>query len=467
MKKFIHDDFLLQTKQASKLYHEYAKDMPIIDFHCHLPPQEVAGDKKWANVAEVWLGGDHYKWRAMRSNGVAEKFCTGNVADREKFEKFAETMPYLLRNPMYHWTQLELARYFDVFDLLSPETSEDIWQRTGEKLKSISARSLMKESNVVLACTTDDPIDSLEYHKQILTDDSFDVQVLPTWRPDKAMKIADPYTYNEYVDKLAAAAGMAINSYDDLLEALRKRHDFFHECGCRLSDRGLDTVVSETFNENEADCIFARVRNGDRVTEYEVAVFQTSMLLELAIMDADRDWTMQLHVGAMRNNNTAMFNSLGPDTGFDSIADSGYAKALSKFLDRLTSIDKLPKTILYNLHPGDNEMLATMLGNFQDGSVPGKIQLGSGWWFLDQKDGMERQMEALSQLGLLRRFVGMVTDSRSFLSYTRHEYFRRVLCNILGNDMANGLIPDDYELVGQMVKDISYNNAATYFGFNL
>ncbi|MCG8334912.1 MAG: glucuronate isomerase, partial [Proteobacteria bacterium] len=445
MKKFINDEFLLDTKQALKLYYDYAVDMPIIDFHCHLPPEEVAKDKRWDNIAEVWLGDDHYKWRTMRSNGIAEEYCTGNASAREKFDKFAETMPYLLRNPMYHWTHLELARYFDIDDLLlSPETADEIWQKTGEKLKAISARSLMKDSKVVLACSTDDPSDSLEYHKQIAVDGSFDIQVLPTWRPDKAMKIEDPYTYNEYLDKLSLASGVTINSYDDLLEALLNRHDYFHRCGCRLSDRGLDTVVSESFSENEADCIFARVRKGDRVTEKEVAVFQTSMLLELAILDAEKDWTMQLHIGAMRNNNTSMFNKIGPDTGFDSIADSGYAKPLSRFLDRLTTIGKLPKTIIYNLHPGDNEMLAAMLGNFQDGSVPGKLQLGSGWWFLDQKDGMEKQMEALGQLGLLRRFVGMVTDSRSFLSYTRHEYFRRILCSMLGNDMAKGIVPDDF-----------------------
>ena len=468
MKKFINDDFVLQTEEARKLYNDYAKDLPIIDFHCHLPPAEAANDIKWDNIAQVWLGGDHYKWRVMRSNGISEDYCTGKASDREKFQKFAETMPYLLRNPMYHWCHLELARYFDIDDiLLGPDTAEEIWQRSSEKIKTISARSLMVDSNVKLVCTTDDPTDTLEHHKTMADDSSFGVQVLPTWRPDKAMKIQGGTEYNKYLDKLGEAAGMQIHTYDHLIEALRKRHDFFHEMGCRISDRGLDTCYAEEFTEPQVDEIFLRARCGDNITDVDAAKFQSSMLLELAIMDHERGWTMQLHIGAMRNNNTAMFNMLGPDTGFDSIGDFSYAASLSKLLNRLTSINMLPKTILYNLHPKDNEMLATMLGNFQDGIVPGKVQLGSGWWFLDQKDGMQKQMEALSQLGLLRRFVGMVTDSRSFLSYTRHEYFRRILCNILGNDMVEGLVPYDFDLVGAVVQDVSYNNAASYFGFKL
>ncbi len=466
MKKFIREDFALQSEQAKQLYHDYAKALPIIDFHCHLPPQEVAQNKKWDNIAQLWLGGDHYKWRVMRSNGISEDYCTGRASDRDKFQKFAETMPYLLRNPMYHWCHLELARYFGIDDLLlGPDTAQEVWDRTSEQLKNISARSLMVDSKVELVCTTDDPVDSLEYHKAVSADTTFAVKVLPTWRPDKAMKIGDTRSFNEYLDKLSVAAGIKINVYEDLINALRARHDYFHEMGCRISDRGLEGVPSESFTEKEIDDIFFRVRAGDTVNENEVVKFQSSMLLELAIMDSEKDWTMQLHIGAMRNNNTAMYNRLGPDTGFDSIGDYCYAADLSRFLNRLTSINHLPKTILYNLHPKDNEMLATMLGNFQDGTVAGKLQLGSGWWFLDQKAGMENQIEALSQLGLLRRFVGMVTDSRSFLSYTRHEYFRRILCNILGNDMAAGLLPDDPELVGRLVEDVSYNNAARYFGF--
>ncbi len=468
MKKFINDDFVLQSDEAKRLYNDYAKDLPIIDFHCHLPPGEVAYDIKWDNIAQVWLGGDHYKWRAMRSNGIPEEYCTGKASDRDKFQKFAETMPYLLRNPMYHWCHLELARYFDIDDiLLGPDTAEEIWQRTSEKISSISARSLMTGSNVKLVCTTDDPIDSLTFHKQIAEDQSFNVQVLPTWRPDKAMNIKNNHAFNEYLDKLAAAAGTTINIYDDLINALHNRHDFFHAMGCRISDRGLDKCYSDTFTEKEVDNIFFRARAGETVTDEEAEKFQSSMLLELAVMDCEKDWTMQLHIGAMRNNNTAMFNMLGPDTGFDSIGDATYAQSLSKFFDRLNTINSLPRTILYNLHPRDNEMLATMLGNFQDGITPGKLQLGSGWWFLDQKEGMQNQIEALSQLGLLRRFVGMVTDSRSFLSYTRHEYFRRILCNILGSDMKQGLVPYDFDLVGALIKDVSYNNSSTYFGFEL
>ncbi len=466
MKTFINEDFLLQSPQARRLYNDYARDLPVIDYHCHLPAMEVALDNKWDNLAQIWLGGDHYKWRAMRSNGVAEEYCTGRASDREKFQKFAETMPYLLRNPMYHWCHLELARYFDINDiLLGPDTAEEIWQRANEKLKNLSARKLMTDSKVELVCTTDDPIDSLEYHLQIAKDSNFNVKVLPTWRPDKALNIANTNAFNEYLDKLATTSGIKINIYEDLINALRNRHDFFHEMGCRISDRGLDKCYAESFNETEVDDIFFRVRAGDTITEQEVDKFKSSILLELAIMDSERNWTMQLHIGAMRNNNTAMYNCAGPDSGFDSIGDDRYAASLSKFLDRLNTINCLPKTILYNLNPRDNEMLGSMLGNFQDGITPGKLQLGSGWWFLDQKDGMERQIETISQLGLLRRFVGMVTDSRSFLSYTRHEYFRRILCNILGNDMAQGLIPDNYELIGQLITDVSYNNAANYFNW--
>jgi len=468
MKKFIHDNFMLQTDEAVRLYHEYAADMPIIDYHCHLPPEEVAQDKSWTNISQVWLNGDHYKWRQMRTNGVSEKYCTGDASDREKFNKFAEVMPYLLRNPIYHWSHLELTRYFNIDDcVLSPATADDIWNRTQAKFDAgISARQLMKDSNVKLVCTTDDPADSLEHHIAI-KEEGFEVQTLPTWRPDKAMAVEDAAAYNAYLGKLGEAADMEVNSYDALIAALRKRHDFFHDVGCRLSDHGLSTCYYTPATESEIGAIFDKVRAGKQISVEEDEQFKTAMLMEFGRMDAEKGWTKQLHFGPMRNNNTKMLKQAGVDCGFDSIGDWRYAEPLSCYLDALNSEDALPKTIVYNLNPRDNEMLATMIGNFQDGSVAGKMQLGSGWWFLDQKNGMERQIETLSQLGSLSRFVGMLTDSRSFLSYARHEYFRRILCNILGRDMAEGLVPHDFELVGRMVSDICYNNAARYFGFEL
>jgi glucuronate isomerase len=468
MEKFINENFMLQSDEAVRLYHEFAADMPIIDYHCHLLPEEVAQDKTWENLSQVWLNGDHYKWRQMRTNGVDERFCTGDASDREKFDKFAEVMPYLLRNPLYHWSHLELARYFDIDDcVLSPETADDIWDRTKAKLgNGISARQLMLDSKVKVVCTTDDPADSLTHHLAVKAD-GFKVQMLPAFRPDQAMAVEDATAFNGYLEQLGAAADVDINSYEALIDALRKRHDFFHEMGCRISDHGLNTCWFQPATESEIAAIFDKVRAGKQVTVEEDEQFKTAMLLEFGRMDAEKGWTKQLHLGALRNANTRMLNQLGDNTGFDSIGDWSYAGPLSRYLDALNSENALPKTILYNLNPNDNEMLATMLGNFQDGSVAGKMQLGSGWWFLDQKDGMERQIEALSQLGSLSRFVGMLTDSRSFLSYTRHEYFRRILCNILGRDMAEGAVPYDFELVGRMVRDICYNNAADYFGFDV
>ncbi|MBN2626626.1 MAG: glucuronate isomerase [Spirochaetales bacterium] len=464
--KFIKDDFVLETEAAKKLYHGYAEDMPIIDYHCHLNPKEIAEDKKWDNITQVWLGGDHYKWRAMRSNGVDEKYCTGDASDREKFQKFAETMPYLLRNPMFHWCHLELARYFDIDDvILNGDTAQEVWDRANEKLKNMSARQLMVDSKVKLVCTTDDPADSLEYHKALAAE-GFEVKVLPTWRPDKAMAI-DKDFYLDYLKSLGKAAGFEITDFAGLVKAIEVRHQYFHDAGCRLSDHGLDTFYASEYTEEEAAAILAKAMKGQAVTVEEADKFKTAMMVLFGRLDADNNWTKQLHVGALRNNNSRLFGKLGPDTGFDSIDDQNIARPLSAYLNLLDREAKLPKTILYNLNPRDNEVIATMLGNFQDGTVAGKIQMGSGWWFLDQMDGMERQMESLSQLGLLRRFVGMLTDSRSFLSYTRHEYFRRILCNILGKDMERGLIPEDYELVGAMVKEISYLNAREYFGFDL
>jgi glucuronate isomerase len=466
MKRFITENFMLLSDEAVRLYHEYAEGLPIIDYHCHLPPEEVAQDKSWENIAQVWLNGDHYKWRQMRTNGIAEHYCTGEASDREKFDAFASIMPYLLRNPIYHWSHLELARYFGIDDcVLSPETADAIWDRTKVAFDAgISARQLMRDSRVRVVCTTDDPADTLEHHRAVKAD-GFEVQMLPTWRPDKAMAVEDPAAYKAYLERLGASADMEINGFEALVAALRKRHDVFHEVGCRLSDHGLGTCWFRPATATQVSEIFDKVLAGGMLSEEEIEQFKTAMLLEFGRMDAEKGWTKQLHFGAMRNNNTRMFKQLGPDTGFDSIADWRYAEPLSRYLDALNSEDALPKTILYNLNPRDNEVLATMLGNFQDGSVAGKMQFGSGWWFLDQKDGMERQIEALSQLGSLSRFVGMLTDSRSFLSYTRHEYFRRILCNVLGRDMRDGLIPYDFELVGRMVADISYHNAANYFGF--
>ena len=468
MKPFIHDDFLLQNKAARELYHGYAAAMPIIDYHCHLPPAEIAQDKRWENMTRVWLGGDPYKWRALRSNGIDEHFITGDAPDREKFQKFAETMPYLLRNPLFDWSHLELARYFDIDDLLTPDTAEKIWNKTAAQLADpgFSARGFMTRSHVRLVCTTDDPCDGLEHHVAVKAS-GFGPQVLPTWRPDKAMAIDRPSFWNGWIDRLEAAAGMAVATWDDLLSALQKRHDFFAQNGCRLSDYGLDTLYGEPYAESDIRRLFARVRQGGEASCAEVAAFRSAFLFEGLSMDARSNWSAQIHYGAMRNNNTKMFQKLGPDTGFDSIGDWNAAVPMSRLFDHLEQADALPRVIIYTLNPCANEMIGTMLGNFQRGPEPGRMQFGSGWWFNDQKDGMLRQLEALSQLGLLSRFVGMLTDSRSFLSYTRHEYFRRVLCNLLGTDITEGKIPNDIAWTGEIVKDICYRNAVRYFGFDL
>ncbi len=466
MKPFMDDNFLLHTETAQKLYHEHAAKMPIFDYHCHINPKDIAEDRKFNTITEIWLAGDHYKWRGMRTNGVAEKYCTGDATDWEKFEKWAETVPQTLRNPLFHWTHLELKKFFGINEVLSPKNARKIYDACNAKLQSpeYSCRGIIKMANVHTICTTDDPIDSLEYHRQIKAS-GFDVAVLPAWRPDKAMMVEDPIFFNSYIDQLSAVAGIEISSFNNLLFALDKRHQFFHENGCRLSDHGLDTAFAEEYSAKEIRAIFSNVRAGNKLTSEEILKFKSCMLYEFGVMDHSRGWTQQFHIGALRNNNTRLFNQLGPDTGFDSIGDKPVAEPLSHLLNRLDTEDKLCKTVLYNLNPRDNELYATMIGNFQDGSVPGKIQYGSGWWFLDQKDGMEKQINALSNLGLLSRFVGMLTDSRSFLSYTRHEYFRRTLCNILGNDVENGEIPCDMELLGQMVENISFNNAKNYFNF--
>jgi glucuronate isomerase len=468
---FITENFLLQNNRAVELYNRFAGDLPIIDYHCHLPPRQIAEDHRFANLAEIWLYGDHYKWRAMRAAGVAERYCTGDASDWEKFEKWAEVVPKTLRNPLYHWTHLELKRPFGISDrLLNPQTAPGIWEQCNALLAgdAMSCRGIMRQMKVVLVCTTDDPIDTLEYHAAIAADSSFPIRVLPTFRPDRALAIDAGQAFNMYVDRLAEVSGIEIGSdLSRFLDALRRRHDFFHAAGCRLSDHGLETIETAEGTTTQAAGIFARARGGQHPSPEQTALFRSALLHEMALWDHERAWTQQFHIGALRNNSGRMFRQVGVDTGFDSTADGSFARGLSRFLDRLDCSNRLAKTILYNLNPAQNEVLATMIGNFQDGSLPGKIQFGSGWWFLDQKDGMERQINCLSNMGLLSCFVGMLTDSRSFLSYTRHEYFRRILCNLLGTEMHSGLLPDDIDLVGRMVSDICYYNAKGYFGFEV
>jgi glucuronate isomerase len=467
---FINENFLLQSNQAIDLYHHFAKQIPIIDFHCHLSPREIAENRQFENLSQIWLAGDHYKWRAMRTAGITERFITGDATDWEKFQKWAETVPQTLRNPLYHWTHLELNRPFGINDrLLNPQTAKSIWDDCTSKLArpEFSCQGIMQQMNVVLSCTTDDPTDTLEYHSAIAADKTFPVRVLPTYRPDKGMAVENPATFNAWVDKLATASNVDIRDFGKYLDAIRNRHAFFHAQGCRLSDHGIETFYAEEYTASDIAAIFSRIRSGKTLAGDDILKFKSSMLHEFALMDHEKNWTQQFHFGVLRNNNTRMFQSLGPDTGFDSIGDFSMAQQMGKFFDRLDRTNQLAKTILYNINPAQNEIIATMIGNYQGGGIPGKMQFGSGWWFLDQKDGMEKQMNALSNLGLLSRFVGMLTDSRSFLSYTRHEYFRRILCNILGQEMKDGLLPNNMTLIGPMVQDICYRNAAGYFGFDL
>lgn len=465
---YITEDFLLESKSARKLYHECAEALPIIDYHTHLSPALIANDHQFANMTELWLAGDHYKWRAMRTNGVAERLCTGDASDWEKFEAWAATMPHLLRNPLHHWTHLEFQRFFDISDrLLGPDTAKAIWDECNEKLKdpSLSCRGILMGMRVELVCTTDDPTDSLEHHCAIAEDDSFTTTVLPTWRPDRAMAIEVPESFNVWVDKLAEVADVEIRDFDLFLNALKRRHQVFHEMGCRLSDHGLSTIPSADFTAAEIDSIFKAVRSGKTLNVDQIERFQSAMMFEFGFMDFEAGWTQQMHIGPIRNTRSRMMQSFGPDAGCDSIGDIEVARPLSTLLDRLDRIGKLPRTILYNHNPRDTAVFITMVGNFQEGPQSGKVQVGPPWWFLDNRDGIERMIEDLSQLSLISRFVGMVTDSRSFLSATRHEYFRRIVCNILGSDMERGLIPNDFDAVGQMVKDICYWNAERYFGF--
>lgn len=467
MKAFLDKDFLLQSDVAQQLYHKHAEPSPIIDYHCHLPPDQIAADKKFKNLTEIWLYGDHYKWRAMRTNGIDEKYCTGDADDYEKFLRYAETVPYTLRNPLYHWTHLELQRYFGIDTLLNGNTAKQIYHQCNEQLQEdqMSTRNILRKMKVKVVCTTDDPTDNLAHHAK-LREDGFEIKVLPTFRADKSMTVDDPEAYNNYLSKLEQAADTSINSYQDLLDALKKRHDFFAKAGCRLSDHGINNFIAEDYSDEEVEKYFDQVRSGKKLDASAILKLKSAILYQLAIMDHEKGWTQQFHVGAMRNNNSRMLRQLGPDTGFDSIGDYRIGTPMSRFFDRLDSTDQLAKTIIYNLNPRDNYLVGTMIGNFNDGSTPGKMQFGSGWWFLDQKEGMEMQMNALSNLGLLSRFVGMLTDSRSFLSYPRHEYFRRILCNLLGNDVVNGELPYDMELLGQTVENICYYNAKAFFAFD-
>jgi glucuronate isomerase len=466
MKAFLDQDFLLQSSTAQTLYHQYAAEMPIIDYHNHLLAQQIADDHQFDNITQAWLYGDHYKWRAMRAHGINEKYITGNASDEEKFMKWAETVPYTMRNPLYHWTHLELQRYFGVTEVLNSASAKRIYDHCAALLKKpeYSVKNLLLKMNVKVLCTTDDPIDDLAHHKQIKTS-GFSIKVLPTFRPDKAMAVDDIPTFNAYVKSLAQVVGYGIQDLSAFKNAIAERHDYFHACGGRLSDHGLEHIYAEDYTEEQIAKIFGQITAGINISDHEKQQFKSAMLVYFAHLDHAKGWTQQFHLGALRNNNARLLGSLGPDTGFDSIGDFEQAKPLSKFLNHLDSTNQLAKTILYNLNPRDNELLATMTGNFQDGTIVGKMQFGSSWWFLDQKDGMERQINALSNMGLLSHFVGMLTDSRSFLSFPRHEYFRRILCNLMGQDVENGELPADMEWLGKLVKDISYTNASEFFNF--
>ena len=463
---FIHDDFLLGNKPARRLYHKFAEAEPIFDYHCHISPKDIAENRQFKNLFEIWLEGDHYKWRAMRSNGVAEKFCTGNATPEEKFNAWAKTVPHTLRNPLYHWTHLELKRYFGISDLLNEKTASKIWKQANARLATaaFTTQGLLKKMKVKVVCTTDDPVDSLEHHRAFAKS-GHPTKMLPAFRPDKALTVNSPASFNKWVEQLASAANVDINGFSAFIRALEQRHAYFHSQNCRLSDHGMNHCFADFCSEKVAAGIFDQARKGAVVSPAEHSQFASFMMLFFGQLDAQRGWTKQLHLGALRNNNDRLLTQLGPDTGFDSIGDFPQAVTLAAYLNKLDSENKLPKTVIYNLNPADNYVFATMIGNFQDGTIPGKIQYGSGWWFLDQKEGMEWQLNALSNLGLLSRFIGMITDSRSFMSYPRHEYFRRTLCNLIGRDIKNGLMPDDDSLVGPMIKNICYANAKNYLAF--
>lgn len=462
---FIHDDFLLSTKTAQRLYHQFAEEQPIFDYHCHLSPGDIARNRQFKNLFEIWLEGDHYKWRAMRTNGVAEKFCTGDASPYDKFLAWAKTVPQTLRNPLYHWTHLELKRYFGISELLDEKSAKKIWDKANEQLAkpALTTHGILKKFNVKVVCTTDDPADALSEHREFARS-GHPAKMLPAFRPDNALTVHSPAHFNRWIEKLAAASNIDINSYGAFTTALTRRHDFFHSQGCRLSDHGMSQCFADFCSEKVAAGIFDKARRGEPASPEEHAQFASNMMLLFGHLDAKRQWVKQLHLGALRNNNTRLLKRLGADTGFDSIGDWPQAKTLAAYLDKLDSENALPKTIIYNNNPADNYVFASMIGNYQDGTVPAKVQYGSAWWFLDQKEAMEWQMNALSNLGLLSRFVGMVTDSRSFMSYPRHEYFRRVLCNLVGRDVENGEIPDDKSLLSNLIRNVCFGNAAGYFG---
>jgi glucuronate isomerase len=466
MKAFLDENFLLQSRTAQRLYHEYASAMPVIDYHCHLPPDQIAGDINFKNITQAWLYGDHYKWRAMRANGVDESFCTGAQEDHLKFHRWAETVPYTLRNPLYHWTHLELQRYFNIHEVLSGDNAARVYEETSALLQTpaFSVRNLLRRMQVKVICTTDDPLDSLEHHRRI-AEDGFGISVFPAFRPDKSMQADDPTAFNAYVNKLEVVADRTISTYQEYLDALKLRHDYFATMGCTVSDHGLEEIYASDYTLAEVQGFFSRLRAGHQLQNEELMKLKSALLQTFAIWDWEKGWVQQYHLGALRNNNSRMMRQLGADTGWDSIGDFSQARALAHFLDRLDSNNQLAKTILYNLNPSDNEVMATMIGNFNDGSIAGKIQFGSGWWFMDQKDGMTRQLNALSNMGLLSRFVGMLTDSRSFLSFPRHEYFRRLLCNLFGEEIEQGELPADLPWTGKIIQDICYNNAAGYFNW--
>ena len=465
---FIHDDFLLQTNTARHLYHAYASDQPILDYHCHLPPEDIAGNRQFKDLAEIWLEGDHYKWRAMRTAGVEEQYCTGTATAYEKFLAWARTVPQTLRNPLYHWTHLELKRYFDIDSLLNEQSAPAIWETASQKLaeEGLSTHGILKKFDVRAVCTTDDPTDDLEHHRTI-AQSALTTRVFPTFRPDQALTVHAPDSFNGWVDRLATASDTHIAHFQDFLDALRQRHGAFHAVGCRLSDHGLEQCYADFCSDTEAAHIFDKVRAGEAACPTETRQFASNLMLYFGHLDAERGWTKQLHLGPLRNNNSRLLEALGRDIGCDSIGDLPQAASLSAYLDRLDRENSLPKTILYNINPNDNYVFATMIGNFQSSQLPGKIQWGSGWWFLDQWEAMQWQMNALSNLGLLSQFVGMLTDSRSFMSYPRHEYFRRCLCDLLGSDVERGVIPDEEDLLAPMIRNICYGNVRNYLGLEL
>lgn len=468
MKPFIHDDFLLEGERARELYHTVAKELPVIDYHNHLPPEEIAGDKRFENLTEIWLKGDHYKWRAMRTCGVDEERITGNASDREKFQAWAETVPQTLRNPLYHWTHMELADPFGITDrLLNGETAERVWAECNELLQrpEFSVRSLLQKARVEVVATTDDPTSDLRYHDTFVREKDPPFRMVPTFRPDTGMNVENRETFRLWVKRLEEVSGVEIRTLQSFWEALQQRHDRFHQLGCRASDHGIEKPFSVPFTVKQVGNVFEKALRGDAVSPEEAEVFKSAFLYRCGEMNHKKGWVFQLHIGAMRNNNSRMMKRLGPDSGYDSMGDAKIARPLAALLDRLDRDELLPKTVLYNIHPGDNELIGSLIGNFQDGSTPGKLQHGPPWWFLDQKEGIERQIESLSNMGILSRFIGMTTDSRSFLSFSRHRYFRRILCNMIGRDLEIGILPDEPELISGLLRKICYQNAATYFNY--